>query len=115
MESTFAPSQGHNIAGVGTVCRPSLHQLASPLKHVPALIGCLHRIRQYMRQGGHAITRAQFEQNFFTKLRDHEFFADIGPLVAVRQDPWDIDGEAAAISSRLIQLLPGAPWKPLAG
>lgn len=70
---------------------------------------------EYMRQGGHPITRAQFEQNFFTKLRDHEFNADIGPLVAVRQDPWDIDGEAAAISSRLIQLLPGAPWKPLAG
>jgi hypothetical protein len=49
----------------------------------------------------------------FTKLRDHEFNADIGPLVAVRQDPLDIDVEAAAISSRLIQLVPGAPWKPV--
>jgi hypothetical protein len=57
------------------------------------------------------VSRAQFEQNFFLKLRDHEFNADIGPLLALRENPWDTAGEAAVISSRLIELLPGEPWK----
>ena len=37
---------------------------------------------QYMEHGGHDVTRAQFERNVQAKLRNAQFNADIGPLLA---------------------------------
>jgi predicted nucleotidyltransferase component of viral defense system len=65
---------------------------------------------EYMEHEGHKITRAQFEENFALKLRDPEFMADIGPLLAPEYH-WEPEEEAAVVSSRLIELLPGDPWK----
>jgi predicted nucleotidyltransferase component of viral defense system len=65
---------------------------------------------EYMDRGGHRVTRALFEQNFEAKLRDSQFNADIGPLLASAYK-WDVTVAAAVVSSRLIQLLPGEPWK----
>jgi hypothetical protein len=56
------------------------------------------------------VTRAQFEKNIAAKLGDPEFTADIGPLLAAGF-AWDIQTAAPVVSSRLIELLPGAPWK----
>lgn len=64
----------------------------------------------YMDHGGHHVTRAQFEQNLAAKLRDRQFAADISPLLAPRYH-WDIAEAAQSVSSRLITLLPGEPWK----
>jgi len=64
----------------------------------------------YMDREGHRVTRAQFEQNMSAKMRDPQFTADIGPLLASGFS-WDIDTAAASVSTRLIQLLPGDPWK----
>jgi hypothetical protein len=58
-----------------------------------------------MDRGGHHITRALFEQNMDAKLRDPQFTADIGPLLAPGF-AWDIDAAATAVSERLIQALP---------
>lgn len=89
-----------------------LFDLAIALKH-PAVDPqrVVAAFSEYMRREDKTVSRAQFEQNVFLKLRDHEFNADIGPLLALRENPWDTAGEAAVISSRLIELLPGEPWK----
>ena len=65
---------------------------------------------EYMDQGGNHATRAQFEQNMDAKLRDPQFTADIGPLLATGFT-WDLEAAAESISTNLIQLLPGDPWK----
>lgn len=44
------------------------------------------------------------------KMRDPEFLADISPLLSDGY-AWDPQAEAPLISSRLIELLPGEPWK----
>ena len=92
---------------------------------------------EYMKRGGHRVTRRQFEENLAAKLTDPRFTADIGPLLAtgpmtaiasgnllggsVLGDPilgdslpagrrsWDIARAARAVSSRLIAILPEAP------
>ena len=65
---------------------------------------------EYMKHGGHKVTRAQFEKNIAAKLLDPAFTADIGPLLAAGF-AWNIKTAAPLVSSRLIELLPGAPWK----
>ena len=65
---------------------------------------------EYMERGGHKVTRALFERNFDAKLRDPQFTADIGPLLAATHK-WDFAAAADVVSSRLIPLLPGDPWK----
>jgi len=65
---------------------------------------------KYMEHGGHRVTRAQFEKNIDAKLHDPQFTADIGPLLAASYN-WDMKAAAAAVQSRLIELLPGDPWK----
>jgi predicted nucleotidyltransferase component of viral defense system len=60
----------------------------------------------YMDHGGHAITRALFEENMQQKLRDPQFAADIGPLLANGHE-WDMEKAADAVSTALIQRIPG--------
>lgn len=63
------------------------------------------------REDGH-VTRALFERNLSGKLRDPQFGADIGPLLA-HGYRWDMEKAAQKVSLRLIALLPGAPWKEM--
>ncbi|HXO87697.1 MAG TPA: hypothetical protein VN885_03540 [Candidatus Acidoferrales bacterium] len=63
-----------------------------------------------MSKDGLRVTRAQFEKNIAAKMRDPEFAADIGPLLAAGF-AWDLKKAAPVVSSRLIERLPGAPWK----
>jgi len=88
-----------------------LFDLATALSH-PAVDAArvVAAFGEYMDSGGHRVTRALFEQNFEAKLRDPEFGADVGPLLATAYK-WDIAAAADIVSSRLIQLLPGEPWK----
>ncbi len=65
---------------------------------------------QYMEREGHKVTRALFERNMAGKLSDPEFTADIGPLLAAGFT-WDIETAAPIVASRLIERLPGDPWK----
>lgn len=65
---------------------------------------------EYMKRGGHKVTRALFERNIAGKLRDPEFTADIEPLLA-EGFTWDIAAAGPRVSSRLIERLPGDPWK----
>lgn len=65
---------------------------------------------KYMEHEEHRITRALFEKNIAEKLGDAEFTADIGPLLA-GGFTWDIATAAPIVSARLIERLPGDPWK----
>ena len=63
---------------------------------------------KYMERGGHDVTRTRFEQNIEAKLRDAQFSADIGPLLATGF-PWDGEKATAIVRSRLTARLPRAP------
>jgi predicted nucleotidyltransferase component of viral defense system len=65
---------------------------------------------KYMEHDGHTITRAQFEANVSTKRTDPQFIADISLLLATDYE-WNAESAAGVVSSRLIELLPGEPWK----
>ncbi|BBK40415.1 hypothetical protein STVA_04350 [Allostella vacuolata] len=52
-----------------------------------------------MEHGGHAVTRAQFEQNMALKLTDPQFMADIGPLLASGYT-WDLEAAAKLVVLR---------------
>ena len=65
-----------------------------------------------MAEGGHTVTRAQFERNLHEKARSRGFRRDIQPLL--RPDfnrDFDIDKALDIVRERLIKMLPGEPWQ----
>jgi predicted nucleotidyltransferase component of viral defense system len=101
MRALYQRKQGRDLFDLAIALK---HSAVDPRRVVAAF-------SEYMRRENRTVSRAQFEENFFLKLRDHAFHADIGPLLALQENPWDTAGEAGVISSRLIELLPGEPWK----
>jgi len=71
------------------------------------LLACFQR---YMREGGHAASRAQFEANLHDKAGDPSFRGDIGPLLRPGV-AFDVDDALAMVLERLVRLLPGEAWK----
>jgi hypothetical protein len=63
-----------------------------------------------MQNEGKHVTRALFERNLAEKQKSAQFSADIAPLLASGY-AWDRHQAAATILTRMIALLPGAPWK----
>ncbi len=72
------------------------------------VIECFHR---YMREGGHAVSRAQFEQNLEAKRSDARFVSDIEPLLRPGSN-WDVDTAMDVVLAEFVSRLPGAPWRP---
>ncbi len=83
------------------------HALGHPRVNPERIIAAFS---EYMSRDGQRVTRARFEKNIAEKLDDPEFAADIGPLLAAGIN-WNIKTAAPLVSSRLIEILPGAPWK----
>jgi predicted nucleotidyltransferase component of viral defense system len=100
MRALYQRKQGRDIFDMATALK---NPAANPERIVAAF-------SEYMAREGHKVTRAQFGKNFAEKLGDPEFAADIGPLLAAGF-VWDIKTAAPVVSSRLIERLPGAPWK----
>ena len=71
------------------------------------LLRCFDR---YISDGGHSVTRAQFEANLHIKSTDSDFRDNIGPLLrpGIR---WDFDEALKTVRARIIAALPGDPWK----
>ncbi len=65
---------------------------------------------RYMEHEEGRVSRAQFEQNLADKMESPQFTADIGPLLAFGH-AWNMGEAAQKVSSCLIALLPGEPWK----
>jgi len=72
-----------------------------------ALIKCFDR---YMSDGGHSVTRAQFEANLDGKSRDRDFRDDIVPLLRPGI-AWDFDAAIRLVRESILEHLPGDPWK----
>ncbi|MCH7533657.1 MAG: nucleotidyl transferase AbiEii/AbiGii toxin family protein [Gemmatimonadetes bacterium] len=72
-----------------------------------ALLACFQR---YMVEGGHRVTRAQFEANLNGKRADSSFRADVEPLLRSGV-AWDFDLAMDAVLERLVASLPGDAWR----
>ena len=83
-----------------------LFDMATALAHGgidPARI--VAAFRRYMDEGGHRVTRAEFEGNLAAKMEDKRFLSDIPPLLAAGQQ-WNAPQAAAAlVVERLFSLL----------
>ncbi len=67
---------------------------------------------EYMKREGHTVSRAQFEQNLHDKQSDPAFLEDIVPLL--RADVrYDAAEATVQVREKLIERLPGAPWRGL--
>jgi len=67
------------------------------------VLACFDR---YMREGGHRVSRAAFEENLQQKLSDPEFRADMTPLLRPGT-AWDIDRAGEAVMRHLLARLSG--------
>ncbi len=70
----------------------------------------LASFQRYMREGGHPITRAQFEENLAHKRTQPDFRDDVAPLLRPGV-AWDFEAAMAMIHTELVSRLPGDPWK----
>lgn len=91
-----------------------LFDIWTALKHkdanVDRVLKCFHR---YMEEGGHSVTRAQYEQNLHAKSADIGFRNDIKPLLAPGIQ-WDFDIAADTVFREILSKIPGDSWKALA-
>ncbi len=71
------------------------------------IVGCFNR---YMDHDGRTVSRAEFEANLATKLKNVAFLEDIQPLISpdISYDPVTA---AELVHSELVSRLPGEPWK----
>jgi len=60
---------------------------------------------RYMEEGGHQVSRAEFERNLEEKLNDGRFLSDLPPLLAAGQ-VWDAPKAAALVVATFFPLLP---------
>lgn len=83
------------------------HALELGVVDAATLLRCFTRC---MTEGGHTVTRAQFEANLHEKAADGDFRADIHPLLRPGIH-WDFDVALTLVHERIIESLPGDPWK----
>lgn len=65
---------------------------------------------KYMEYGGHKVTRTDFEMSLYEKRNDPDFTSDMAPLLPEGSDDFDFEKAFDELGSRLISLVPGAPW-----
>jgi len=87
------------------------HALAVHGADPAKVVTCFQR---YLKEGGHAISRAELEANLAGKLDDAVFAADLGPLLRPGLR-WDLAVAARTVLDHLIAALPGDPWKGSTG
>jgi len=82
-----------------------LFDLAVGLDHgnvdAEKIVGCF---KEYMDRGRHHVTSRQFADNLSVKLKDRNFAADIGPLLAPGYK-WNLEAAAATVQDKLIKYL----------
>lgn len=64
----------------------------------------------YLKEEDLAVSRAEYEENLNSKLRNRSFLEDIEPLLPTGVS-YDVAQAAALVGQRLIVKLPGEPWK----
>ena len=71
------------------------------------VVDCFQR---YLKDEGLAVSRAEFEENLDSKLRNQSFLGDIEPLLPTRVS-YDAAQAGALVGQRLIVKLQGGPWR----
>jgi predicted nucleotidyltransferase component of viral defense system len=61
---------------------------------------------RYMNEGGHRISRAEFEENLALKMEDSRFLTDIPPLLAAGRQ-WNSADAAERVHQTLFPLMEG--------
>ncbi|MBD3867247.1 MAG: nucleotidyl transferase AbiEii/AbiGii toxin family protein [Acidobacteria bacterium] len=84
-----------------------IHALDTGSVDCDTLLACFLR---YMNEGGHSVTRAQFEANLAEKRSDPAFRADVSPILRSGIH-WDFDTALTSVLEQLIAKLPGDSWK----
>jgi hypothetical protein len=84
------------------------HGLTSAGAAAERLVACFGR---YMREEGHQVTRAAFEENLARKLADASFRNDMTGLLRAGVS-WDIDKAGAHVLAHVLARLEGVPWRP---
>lgn len=69
---------------------------------------------RYLAAEGLAVSRAEFEANLAAKLSSPGFLGDLAPLVPARL-AYDPVAAEALVRSRLVERLPGEPWRGRSG
>lgn len=69
----------------------------------------VHCFSRYMAEGGHAVTRAQFEQNLHEKRARDVFRGDLLPLLRLGLT-WDPEAALVRVLDTVVARLPGDPW-----
>ena len=65
---------------------------------------------RYLAHGGVTVSRAEYEANLTDKLRSPAFLEDIQPLLPTGA-AYDVAAAGEIVRSRIIEKLPGDPWK----
>ncbi len=95
LRALFQRAQGRDLFDLAT----ALHSgKADPARIVEAFAA-------YMKHDGTSVSRQVFERNLAGKMKDAEFTADIGPLLAAGHE-WNIATAAAEVSDQILALLP---------
>ena len=71
------------------------------------VLNCFNRC---MRENGHSVSRAQYEENLENKRTDPRFANDIVPLLSLGTE-WDQNEAADAVIRDLVSRIPGDPWR----
>jgi predicted nucleotidyltransferase component of viral defense system len=83
------------------------HALTTTSSNLQSVVDCfLH----YMKQEGHKVSRAEFEQNLIEKLNNATFTEDVQPLL-ITGTVFDFRKAAEQVLSQLLPLMPGEPWQ----
>lgn len=72
--------------------------------------GVVDCFARYMASDGATVTRAMFEENLAEKLASDPFRGDVLPLLRVGE-AYDVEEAARLVHERLVQRLPGEPWR----
>ncbi len=104
LRALYQRKQGRDLFDLATA-------LENPVVNPARIVGAFS---EYMKREGHPVTRALFERNMAGKLNDPVFAADISPLLSAGFT-WDIKTAAPLVLSRIIETLPGDPWKGTKG
>ncbi len=88
-----------------------LFDLALALTNTDASPGrIVYSFLEYMKHGNTKVSRAEFESNLHSKLKDRAFTCDIEPLLAYGID-WNQESAAQYVFDLLLTRIPGDPWK----
>jgi predicted nucleotidyltransferase component of viral defense system len=83
------------------------HALTSAGASAERLVACFNR---YMREEGHRVSRAAFEENLSRKLADAQFRSDMTGLLRSGVT-WDIDAAGVQVMTHLLCRLEGDAWR----